>query len=161
MELINHLLDTVVVRVRANDRRCMISACVMALCICAAPGLSMDSGFYEGDKLPKVLQEWELADRTIRCRGKDQIDLGITSEPTGEPLYFSRKQIAHFLKSEKHRNLLVVLFEKPILASHQEALIAKELQSVLDESGYKRVLILGAHTFGLFVIEDKIYEKAD
>src|SRR5271163_3141128 len=59
-------------------------------------------------------------------------------------------------ESQRSKDLLVVWFEKPIMWMGPDKVEAtlREFEQFTAELGYKRVLILGAHAFGVFVMND-------
>ena len=98
------------------------------------------------------------ADRFVSCIDVDKIDVGISEIGNGNqsPIYFKRSQIHRFLDVQKDKNLLVIMFLKPIMG-----LAPLERQKILDafkvfiaDLGYKRVLILVASAAGIYVLDD-------
>jgi hypothetical protein len=113
----------------------------------------------------EIQQTASKADRTLSCRGLDDIDIGIGRMSAGirSPLLFKREELEDFLKQEKHKDLLVVLFEKPIMWTGPKAVdetLAK-FKHFTEQLGYKRVLILGANAFGTFVVDDSADQSGE
>jgi hypothetical protein len=102
-------------------------------------------------------------DRTLSCVGLDAIDIGIgTANPSDggsvsrSPIYFSRAQLAAFLKSEKHKGFLLVWFEKPMNGDAENlSRLISQLKPFLSEVGYDRVRILKAGA----LTNEILYEK--
>lgn len=166
MHKTNHFLDrrTAAANVPSKMERIRVRLALpialIAMGWSAPPGWSIEPGFYEGEQnRTGIMQTWKQADRTIQCKAVDQIDLGILSHPKGYSMYFTPNQVKRFLQAEKHKDLLVVLLQQSIMAADekngQKALT--KLEPFLDTLGYKRVLVLGAHAFGTFVVLDKKY----
>lgn len=110
----------------------------------------------------KQIQETAAsADRVLYCRSIDEIDIGIGSidhrSNLRHPIFFKRAEIENFLKQEKNKELLTVWFEKTMRFSDRNKL---ELKPFLNRLGYKRVLILGFHSSGVFVISDTLSKKS-
>lgn len=118
-----------------------------------------------------VFNNAATADRTISCNGLDEIDVGIGEERKAGPRfvtsrfqkYFRRSEVHHFLKSEKHKDLLVIWFEKPIMWQGADKVqsILLEFKNFVSDLGYKRVLILGCHAEGVFVVYDSSEKPND
>jgi hypothetical protein len=115
-------------------------------------------GMFPKNEDSKIFETAHQADRTLRCDSVDSIDIGLgVGDRHGiTPLYFTREQIRNFLKEEKHKDLLVIWFHKGIMwrgkDDVQKALA--EMKDFVADLGYKRVLILGAHSSGVFVVYD-------
>lgn len=117
------------------------------------------------DEASVVYKIEATADMKLNCVGLDEIDIGIGDErlTNGEkssgamyPKYFTRKELHHFLQTERHKNLLVIRFEKPIM--WEEPAKVKEILAAykcfVSDLGYERVLILGGHSSGVYVLYD-------
>lgn len=103
------------------------------------------------------------ADRMLECRSIDEIDIGITkitkdNQATSDPEYFTRSQLRQFLMAEKHKDLLVARLQKMPPEGYEET--KRRLKQFVQELGYKRVLILGAHAFGVSVLYDSAEKMA-
>lgn len=99
------------------------------------------------------------ADRSLTCSNSiDRIDIGIADMAEGcrRPIEFTRAELHEFLKNEKHKDLLVVWFDK-LLMLKETAAQAEDVSKIKDfvsDLGYKRVLILGIHVFAIPVLYD-------
>jgi hypothetical protein len=60
------------------------------------------------------------------------------------------------LKDKEHKNLLVATFEKRLMASGPDnvKVVLAEFKRFANDIGYERVLVLGAHGFGILVLYD-------
>jgi hypothetical protein len=113
----------------------------------------------------RCIAEISAPDRLLYCRGLDQIDIGVdeeqnssgqSAEPGRRIKYFSRDQLRSFLMHEKHKDLLVVAFEKPLIWKGPEEVkrCSTAFQSFLKEFGYKRIVIIGSSAFSTWVLFD-------
>jgi hypothetical protein len=150
-----------------NKFRCLGLYCLLLLLAPAA--LAFECRFYSSVKPEdKVVmhQIWDLentADRVIELNGIDKIDIGVGKMHgvAREPTDFTRDVLRPFFKREKHRELLVAHFHKPIMWTGPEEVkkTLTEFNDYISEFKYKRVLILGSHAFGMFVVYDSENEK--
>ncbi len=107
----------------------------------------------ETEKIP------DAADREISCAGLDAIDIGVeradddsskSSDPAKKThvssryMFFTREQIARFLKTEKHKNMLLVHVLK--FRTSQPFDLTK-FSPFLESLGYKRILVLEDRAF--------------
>jgi hypothetical protein len=111
---------------------------------------------YWNDPLePEVFKTARQADRVLWCNNVDSIEVnyGETS-----PIYFTRDQVRYFLKHKQHRELLVIWFGKPIMWTGKQNVqkVLGEYKRFVADFGYKRVLILGAHFAGVYVVYDSL-----
>jgi hypothetical protein len=115
--------------------------------------------------LTQIFTTANHADRTIHCASIDAIDIGVgrMSGNAMSPIYFKRDEIHEFLKRETHKDLLVVWFWKSIMwkgpTNVQEVL--SRIKGFVSDLEYKRVLVLGAHALGLFVVYDSIETESE
>ncbi len=98
------------------------------------------------------------ADRTIKCIGIDEIDVGIgeVNKNGRSPIYFRRAQVHEFLKEQRGKDLLVIWFLKPIMLMETPDRddILEKFKAFSADLGYKRVLIVGAAASGIYVVYD-------
>jgi len=121
-------------------------------------------GFYpvisdEGKPTAHVIFEIESkADRTISYDDEKNYDLGLEKITDGEKsqIRFKFEEIKDFLEREKHKDLIVVWFEKLVMANKDEPVSAqaKAVVTQMKAAGYKRVVILGASGFGVHYLAD-------
>jgi len=103
-----------------------------------------------------------VADREINCAGIDAIDIGIDSanhqsfksidgksHVLVKRMYFTREQIASFLKMEKHKNMIMVHVPKFAAATFD----LTKFKPFLESLGYKRILVLRDSAFFPIPIE--------
>lgn len=125
------------------------------LCIfLAQPALCFESGFYSQTKTPAAWAKlWNFmneADRTLRCKSFNEIDLGIESED-GQTIFFSPRQVKSFLRADKHKETVVVH-----LYPLAEETSADRFERFLTDLGYKRILITRGTALGTIVVKDRI-----
>jgi len=139
--------------------------------------LAFEPRFYSAisepkDQIKAVFDTAATADRRIYCRDLDEIDVGIGEQhQTGKPYfakvldakYFQRKEIHYFLESAKQKELLLVWFEKSIMWQGVDKVqsILLEFKRFVSDLGYQRVLILGAHAEGVYVVYDSLEKPND
>jgi hypothetical protein len=132
-------------------------------------GEELKLGFYpahaEGDA-PTADLIWKLeksADREVWHDKAKNFDLGL-GEVTGgarSPIDFKFEQIVGFLTDERHKDLIVVYFDKTVMWNEKEFISARadEVTKQMLGVGYKRVIILGAHAFGVHYVADTMLES--
>jgi hypothetical protein len=126
------------------------------LCCTAVCG-EISPGFYSGKSdIQRVFDAEHKADRVVWFRANLQCDLGLGELRNGArtPLYLSRDKVEHFLKTERHRDFLVVWCDKTIMWSASKDKLTSEVKSFVSRLGYRRVLMLGAHSMGVHVLSD-------
>ena len=144
---------------------------VLALFCGCARQPTLELGFYSGfsdSQEERALEEAlfalrDSADRTLRYDGAQQFDLGIGRVENGitSPSLFDFAEIEAFLRDERHKNLVVVTFGKPIMWN-EEDLIQRHVEEVtrlLRGVGYQRVVILGSHAQGIHYVADTALPK--
>jgi hypothetical protein len=103
-----------------------------------------------------------VADREINCAGIDAIDLGIDSanhqsfksldgksHVLVKRMFFTREQIASFLKMEKHKSMILVHVAKFAANTFDMT----KFKPFLESLGYKRILVLRDSAFFPMPIE--------
>ena len=121
-------------------------------------------GFYpvasenDGPTCDLLFEIEKKADRTIWYDKEENFDLGLGEVIDGARHSMDLKfdQIKSFLKKEKHKDLIVVWFDKTVMWNEKPFIEerAKKVTGLLQEAGYKRVVILGAHAFGAHYVAD-------
>lgn len=119
----------------------------------------IEPGFYgafESKSADGVFALTKSADRVISFRTDLQCDLGLGMVRDGirHPILLKRDEVEDFLKQEKHKGLLVVWFEKSIMWNDKKAEQIAATKTFALSLGYDRVLLLGAHGSGVYVIDD-------
>lgn len=66
--------------------------------------------------------------------------------------YFSKVKIKQLIKKERRKDFLIVRFEKTMMLTPEKDL--QQIRPFLTQLGYGRVLVLGAHSAGVIVLED-------
>jgi len=130
---------------------------------------AFEPGFYSGTdasqraQIDEIIRLEQKADRTLSCGGDLKYDLGLGSVRgrMRHPIEFAREDIEPFLKNERHKDLLVVRCEKTIMWSDDKLLLIAEVENFVTKLGYKRVLILGDHAFGMHVLKDIDHKDAE
>lgn len=120
---------------------------------------AFESRFYEfnsgaSSDFENIHRSVKLADKTLTCVGLDQIFLSDSDESADQP--FKRNEIGALLASGRRKELLVIWFLKPLMWAGPEKVKATicEFKKFVSMLGYKRVLILGSHSAGVFVLYD-------
>lgn len=126
--------------------------------LCMTESYALDRGFYPRGSNPSKFKELKECDRVLNVRELDEIDIGLHTD-IGNPIFFKRVEILDFLKNERHKNLLVVRFEKYLTfrSSKGNNPELENFKLFLRETGYSRVVILGSHSVGFSVIDDLKY----
>ncbi|MBL9160516.1 MAG: hypothetical protein JNJ70_23745 [Verrucomicrobiales bacterium] len=90
------------------------------------------------------------ADRTLRYNREKKFDLGLA------PREFTFLEIKSFLEAERHKNLIVVWFDKTVMWNEQEFIRERtdEVVRQMRGVGYTRVVILGGHSAGVYYVAD-------
>jgi hypothetical protein len=121
-------------------------------------------GFYpafaeEGGPTAEAM--WDLeksADRVVWHDKAKNFDLGLGAITDGarSPIEFNFDQIKSFLEGEKHKDLIVVYFDKTVMWNEKEFVSerAREVSKQMLDVGYKRVIVLGAHSMGVHYVAD-------
>ena len=139
---------------------------VLALfCGCARPP-KMELGFYSGfSDSPEEQAQAEalfalrdVANRVLRYDGEQRWHLEIGREENGitTPSLFDFAGIEQLLRDERHKNLVVVTFGKPIMWNEEDVIQRHvgEVTRLLRSVGYQRVVILGSHAQGIHYVAD-------
>lgn len=163
--------------------RACIPLAATFLCL-AEPCFALKPDFYSPfhnskgyDKLSDIVAS---ADRVLKCKNIDEIDIGIGSsvelkelprnvEPgvaldftneTSKPrilkrsvVFFKGSEIETFLRNEKHKDLLVVKVIDWFNREDKPGFL-KQINLLLDKLGYRRILILGTNPHGIYVVQD-------
>ena len=127
-------------------------------------GQELELGFYyifpdAGRRQAGVIFELEAkADRRMTCDDEGNFDLGLgtIADDLRTPIPFKFPQIRYFLEQERHKEMVVVSFEKLVMAGGDEAVAKKaaEVTQQMQGVGYKRVVILGMAGSGVHYIAD-------
>jgi hypothetical protein len=121
------------------------------------PGFYSDFPGFKDAKARKLLANIPHPDLTINFRAMDEIR--ITRKSATQTIderkqnYFSRDKIRQLIKAEQHKDFLIVWFEKTMMVTPQKDL--QQMKPFLNQLGYGRVLVLGAHSMGVIVLEDR------
>jgi hypothetical protein len=130
---------------------------VLLSIISSLNGEQLELGHYPahtGDGKPNseaVEQIVSTASKTIWYGDNQNYHIKLGREPNG-----SFQIIRPILEGEPNKDFIVVYFNKSVLANGDEftAKNAEEVTKQMKEVGYKRVVILGASTFGVHYIAD-------
>ncbi len=95
------------------------------------------------------------ADQLINYQsdGKYQINSGQVEEGTRKTSLYSLEELKPLLSLKKCKDFVVVYFDKLTMTKDYEA-IAAEQSKIMQEIGYKRVVVLGASGMGVHYIAD-------
>lgn len=120
---------------------------------------ALEPGFYSANDRAKVDQVFQVstnADRELTFNADLRCDLGLGAVRNGArtAIYLSQEEVEPFLKREKHKALIVVWCDKRIMSSKKKETLIAEVKTFATRLGYQRVLILGAHGAGVYVIAD-------
>lgn len=125
---------------------------------------ALEPGFYPAfdsqekpgfDELSKLS---DTADREIWMdrEGKYDLFLGKITDGARHPIELEFSEISFFLQHERHKDLLVVWFDKSIMWNEKDFITkrAREVTGRLRELGYRRIVILGAAGSGMHYVAD-------
>lgn len=128
---------------------------------------SFEPGWYASEKNDMIFKTIAKADRSLEFTGENEIDIGIGEtcilsryNPTAgrNQITFKVNEIESFLKHEKHKELLVLWFDKNITNDKvKKSKTFFTIKPFLDRLGFHRILVLGSHGAGVFVIRDLHY----
>lgn len=105
----------------------------------------------------------DRADREIIYGNDKDYDLGLGKVTDGSrsPIYHSFGEIQRFLEQERHKEMVVVWFEK-FLMTREESVRSERVKEVINQMqqvGYKRVVILGMSSTGVHYVADTELNK--
>ena len=140
------------------------SILALLLIVSYAYGDELKLGFYPAQSeggLPSAVAIDNIeksADRVIWYSKARDFDLGIgaVTDKSRSPIEFKFDQIKRFLADEKHKDLVVIYFDKSVMWNEKE-FVRKRADEVTDQMlkvGYKRVVVLGAHSSGVHYVAD-------
>ncbi len=146
--------------------KCSILALLLVASQACADDLNL--GFYpilaDGDAATADAM-WTLEKSADRVVGYDKardfdLGLGVITGGTRSPIELKFDQIEQFLTDEKHKSLIVVYFDKTVMWDDNEFIRerADEVTKQMLKVGYKRVVILGAHSMGVHYVADSNLE---
>jgi hypothetical protein len=144
---------------------------ILVLSVSLPVAKAVDLGWHQsGSKsFGEVFELEKRADRVLHLDKHMKFDLGIGRIEKAEggrldsrrSTKFDFAEIEDFLKEERHKDLLVIWFDKTIMWN-EEAVIAdftSKSESLLRPTGYKRIIILGAHGSGVHFVLDKSFDS--
>jgi hypothetical protein len=117
------------------------------------------SGFVDatGDQVrwDRFQKDTAKADLEVRVTGDDQLDVGIGPIKNGGriPVTFSMDELKYFFELQKHKGFVVVTYDKAAPAGELVDSL-KRLKTYFASAGYKRILLLHAHSSGSMIHED-------
>ena len=140
---------------------------ILGLLIFTTIAQAVEVGWYQsGSKeFSEVFELEKRADRVLYLNKHMKFDLGIgrieksNEEHLGsrKPIKFDFTEIEDFLLEEKHKDLLVIWFDKTIMWNEKEVIadFISKVETLTLSTGYKRIIILGAHGAGVHFVSDK------
>jgi hypothetical protein len=117
----------------------------------------IEPGFYEAGKAKEISEIEARADRVLSFDADLKCDLGLgkVQDEIRDPIRLSRDEVEAFLKSERHKTILIAWCDKTIMWNDEKKeQLFLEVKSFTAKLGYSRVVVLGAHAFGVHVIVD-------
>jgi hypothetical protein len=101
----------------------------------------------------------------LSCRGLDDIEVDqLQNQKLRTPVvlndttanHYRRRDVYELLKAVRVKELLVVQLEKPVMWEGPSRVqsILRNYVNWVSNLGYRRVLILGSHSSGIFVMYD-------
>ena len=124
------------------------------------PALPED-GQLGSDQVHKIIEQ---ADRVILYDNEKNFDLGLGKVVNGirHPITLTFAEMQGFLEDERHKQLIVVNFDKTLMWNKDEFIQsrAREVIHQMRSVGYKRVVITGAHSVGVHYLADTNLEEA-
>ncbi len=127
---------------------------------------AIDIGWHSGESKTstEIFELEQSADRVLNLNQRMEFDLGIhriAQSGTGSTRIkrhrtFEFSEIEDFLKSERHKNLLIIWFDKTIMWNEKEIIadFVQKVRAMTDPIGYKRIIIPGAHSSGVHFVFD-------
>ena len=122
---------------------------------------AVEPGFYhsssEDDQIKAGLKEihrlMDTSDVSLWNHGGDAYDF---DRPEGDVRSLPVNQLERYLREKPNKDLAVIYLSKVVMAKDELNINTKgkEIETLFKEIGYKRVLILGANSFGVIVISD-------
>lgn len=105
----------------------------------------------------------DRADREITYGNDKDYDLGLGKVTDGSrsPIYHTFGEIQRFLEQERHKEMVVVWFEK-FMMSREDSVRSERVKEVINQMqqvGYKRVVILGMSASGVHYVADTELNK--
>jgi hypothetical protein len=139
-----------------------ILATLLGTILVRCDALAFKPGFYGSTSNEVQNQIWatrDRADQFIFCEGIDKFYLhesrtaSLSADPSKS---FSRADLKVFLAKQSRKDLVVILCSKQVTWTSPKKLerMTREIRQCFHDVGYKRILILGAHAFGIRVLVD-------
>jgi hypothetical protein len=134
------------------------------LVVSLSKGSELELGFYPA--LPEsneqsaslIFDIEKQADRTIWHDKEKNFDIGLGKVTDGSrnPIQLKFDEIKDFLSDERHKDLIVVWFDKSVMWNDKPFITkrATEVTKQMKEVGFKRVVILGAAGSGVHYVAD-------
>ncbi len=147
-------------------------------CIHCQKSFGIEPGFYSNfpgykDAKPrKLLSEIGEPDQRLDFHSQDEIrippskpetkrlgdiEVEVIDERKHKTLYVNQKHVEKALKSTKPKNLLIAWFDKWMMMEPEK--MVESLQPFFCRLSYRRVVVLGACSAGVFVVQDKTYSE--
>jgi len=116
----------------------------------------------------KLQSTLAMADLFIFLQTADKMDLGLREVRPSEdhsqvqfPITLTRSAVTKFLKKEIRRDLLVVQFSKSMVHPDRAERELADLQSFFESIGYRRIIVLGSASSGVFVLSEQKFSRDD
>ena len=105
-----------------------------------------------------LIRDLESADHQLEIHidGKISIGVGKLEDGVFSAKLFTLDELGHYFKIQKHKDFVVVRFHKRPNGTPQD--MVKKLNQFFRRQGYKRVMQVGCHTFGIIVESDLRWE---
>jgi hypothetical protein len=136
----------------------IICGLAASMLICdKAFGLS--PGFYEHERVLQVFGVLKQADLTLVGESDvDHIRIEGLDKAHGETPEFARAELRKFLTGAKHKDLLVIVLG-PLIVEHSLTQSTISMKKFVSDLGYARVVILGTHPAGWYVLADESFKQ--
>jgi len=131
---------------------------MLALSGCKTPGTNDYSNLPFNDTTKLAHDFTEAADVLITYKpASGKFDIGIGEDNNGlhDIVSFSLKELEHYFSVQKHKSLVVVVFEKNKMPESEICSRSDDLTKFFFSAGYRRVVIEQAYGNGCGIWSDK------
>lgn len=95
------------------------------------------------------------------CLGLSRVAISEGNSPLRFPILLNRSAVCEFLRKEAHKDLLVIRLSKFMIGPGKTEKELAELQPFFESIGYRRIIVLGSASSGVFVLADRKFGSGD
>lgn len=130
---------------------------VLLLTSSVAPAEAFKPGFYNIGKKQELREALRSCDNDVHIERLFPTALP-PSGSSSESIIFFDKDVQKLLRPGGERRLLVIWLGKPIMWRGQkfQGLVVERLLNMVEILAYKRIIIVGAHAFGIPLLYDSL-----